>query len=130
MVERAYMSVLRAESPRLIEIAAPGAGGSDEAVAQDIHDTLNSNTLPAGDPDDSLDNMDDDFMISSAGKEELGGDVEVSITSTLQNAQLFFAGEPMIAEYVHKSPDGPDVERNLASRILPRNLLRDHEHCA
>jgi hypothetical protein len=92
MTERAYITVDRAESPRLVEVAKPGSGGSDEVTLQDLHDTLNSNTLPAGDPDDSLDNMDDDYLIDSAGKEDLGGGVQVGITSTLQNAQIAFQG--------------------------------------
>ena len=98
MTERAYITVDRAEYPRLIEVAEIGVGGSDEVAIQDLHDTLNSNTLPAGDPDDSLDNMDDDFLINSAGKEDLGGGVKVGITSTLQNAQIAFAGNYTPAE--------------------------------
>jgi hypothetical protein len=92
MTERSYITVDRAESPRLIEVVGALSGGSDEVIIQDLHDTLNSNTLTAGDPDDSLDNMDDDFMIDSAGKEDLGGGVQVGITSTLNNAQVAFEG--------------------------------------
>lgn len=92
MTERAYITVDRADSPRIIDVADVGGGGSNEVAVQDLHDTLNSNTLPAGDPDDSLDNMDDDALIASAGKEDLGGGVMVGITSTLQNSQIAFAG--------------------------------------
>ena len=60
MTERAYISVDRADSPRIVEVAALPTG-SNEVTVQDLHDTLNSNTLDAGDPD--LDNLDDDFII-------------------------------------------------------------------
>lgn len=92
MTERAYITVDRAEDPRLFEIAAPGAGGSDTLILQDLHDTASSNTLPAGDPDDSLDNLDDDFLLDSGGKQQLGGGEEVGITTTLHNAQIAFEG--------------------------------------
>jgi hypothetical protein len=55
-----------------------------------MHDTLNSNTLQPGMSDDSLDNMDDDPIIDSAGKEDLGGGVGVGITSTLLDGQVAF----------------------------------------
>jgi hypothetical protein len=63
-----------------------------------LHDTLNSNTLPAGDPDDSLDNMDDDYLLESEGKAQLGGSLETGITTILQNAQLAFEGNYTPAE--------------------------------
>jgi hypothetical protein len=97
MTERAYITVDRGllgvtGIPRLFEVAAPGSGGSDILVLQDLHDTANSNTLPAGDPDDSLDNMDDDFLLDSGGKQSLGGGREVGITTTLHNSQIAFEG--------------------------------------
>jgi hypothetical protein len=92
MTERAYITVNRAESPRIVQVAAVGNGGSDGLKIQDLHDTLNSNTLPAGDPDDSLDNMDDAYLIESVGKAVLGDSLATGITSELQNAQLAFEG--------------------------------------
>ena len=86
MAERADLSVLWGEDVRLVEVALP----SIVLINQDLHDTLNSNTLQPGMPDDSLDNMDDDPIIDSAGKEDLGGGVEVGITSSLLNAQVAF----------------------------------------
>jgi hypothetical protein len=86
MAERADVTVDWGLSPRLIEVALP----SVELSNQDMHDTLNSNTLQAGMADDSLDNMDDDPIIDSAGKEDLGGGVEVGITSTLLDGQVAF----------------------------------------
>ena len=68
MTEQSYITANRALSPRLLEVEEVGLGGSDNLFVQDLHDSVNSNTLPVGDPDDSLDNMDDDFLISSAGK--------------------------------------------------------------
>ncbi len=86
MTERSDITVDWGLSPRLIEVALP----STELSNQDAHDTLNSNTLQAGMSDDSLENLDDDVIISSAGKENLGGGTEVGITSTYQNAQVAF----------------------------------------
>jgi hypothetical protein len=64
-----------------------------ELALQDLHDTLNSNTAQASAADDSLDSMDDDPLIDSAGKEALGGGQLVGITSTLQDAQVAFAAK-------------------------------------
>lgn len=86
MAERSDLTTFWEESPRIIEVASPSA----EIIMQDLHDTLKSNVEQASENDDSLDNMDDDPLIDSAGKEDLGGGVKVGITSTLQNAQLAF----------------------------------------
>jgi hypothetical protein len=86
MAERSDLYTYWEQSPRIIEVAAP----SVEIVLQDLHDTLNSNQEQASAADDSLDNMDDEHLIESAGKEELGGGVKVGITSALLNAQLAF----------------------------------------
>lgn len=96
MSERNYISVDRGISPRIVEVAAPGSGGSNELTIQDLHDTLNSNTLDAGDPD--LDNLDDEHLVESEGKANLGGGLETGITATLQNAQLAFEGNYTAAE--------------------------------
>jgi len=98
MTERAYVTVDRGRSPRIVEVAEPGSGGSDEITLQDLHDTLNSNTLPAGDADDSMDNMDDDDIIGAVGKADLGGGLVTGITATLLDAQLAFEGNYTPAE--------------------------------
>lgn len=98
MTERAYVTVDRADSPRLVEVASVGGGGADEISIQDLHDTLNSNTLPAGDADDSLDNMDDEALVASEGKATLGVGLETGITLSLQNAQLAFEGNYVPAQ--------------------------------
>ncbi len=98
MTERAYITVDRAESPRIVEVAEPGAGGSDDLIIQDLHDTLNSNTLPAGDPDDSLDNMDEPFLLDSQGKAVLSSTLNTGITAVLQNGQLAFEGNYTTAQ--------------------------------
>jgi len=84
VAERTDLTTFWQESPRIIEVASP----SSELVIQDLHDTLRSNTEQAGEGD--LDNLDDDQIIDSAGKEDLGGGTLVGITSTLQNAQVAF----------------------------------------
>lgn len=86
MAERSDLTTFWEESPRIVEVASP----SVEIVLQDLHDTLKSNTEQASEADDSLENLDDDPLIDSAGKEGLGGGVEVAITSTMLNAQLAF----------------------------------------
>ena len=70
-------------SPRIITVAAP----STEITIQDLHDTLRSiEALPAS--------MDDTPLITTGGKENLGGGVEVGLTSTLLNAVLAFEARP------------------------------------
>jgi hypothetical protein len=85
MAERTDITVDWAESPRLIEVADPSA----EVVLQDLHDTLRADT-GVDYAESDLDNLDEPYLIDSAGKEALGGGVLVGITSTLQNAQLAF----------------------------------------
>lgn len=70
-------------SPRIITVASPSA----VVTIQDLHDTLRS-------IEDEPTNMAYDILISSAGKEALGGGVQVGITATLQNAKLAFAARP------------------------------------
>lgn len=84
MPERSDISVDWGDSPRLIEVANP----STILVLQDLHDTLRSEDLGAGEAD--LDNLDDDYIIDSAGKEDLGGGVQVGITCTIQDGQIAF----------------------------------------
>ena len=86
MAERSDITVDWGKSPRIAEVALP----STELAAQDLHDTFKSDTLQASEADDSLDNMDDDPLIDSAGKESLGGGTNVGITSTLENTQIAF----------------------------------------
>ncbi len=94
MTERSYITTTWELSPRLVEVASPassgGGGGSDELLVQDLHDTLKSNTLQASEADDSLDNMDDDSIIDSEGKSDLGGGLTVGITAKLLDAQIAF----------------------------------------
>lgn len=126
MTERAYITVDRAESPRLIEVGDVGGGGSDEVTLQDLHDTLNSNTLPAGDPDDSLDNMDDDYLVDSSGKAALSGGLRTGITGTLQNAQVAFEGNYTPAEVgTATSADvGGTVLTDTAASFVANGVLR------
>lgn len=74
-------------SPRIATIAAP----SVELTIQDNHDTLASF-------EDSIVGHQHDNLISSAGKEDLGGSVSVGITSTLQNVQDQFEGRTTATE--------------------------------
>lgn len=82
MAERADITVDWGQSPRIITVAAPSVA----LDAQDLVDTLRSNTLPAGEADNSLENLDSDFIVDADGK--TAG--VVGITVILQNAQLAF----------------------------------------
>jgi len=83
MAFRGDITVDWSVSPRIITVASP----STEIVIQDLHDTLR--TLEA-----QSSGMDEAPIISSAGKESLGGGVAVGLTSTLLNAQLAFEARP------------------------------------
>lgn len=74
-------------SPRIIEVGLP----STQLIIQDLVDTLRSNTLPAGEADDTLDNMDDDLILNSEGKVPVQPGLKTGIVATLQNAKLKFA---------------------------------------
>ena len=66
-------------SPRIITVLAP----STELNLQDLVDTCRYHEM-------QMENMDDDQLIAAAGKEPLGGGVQVGITATLLNALLAF----------------------------------------
>lgn len=76
---RTDLSVDWVASPRIITIAAP----STEITIQDLHDTCRSIEAKHF-------GIDEGPLIASAGKEDLGGGVEVGLTSTLQNAVIAF----------------------------------------
>ena len=70
-------------SPRIITVEIP----STEITLQDLHDSCRSvEALFSG--------IDEPKLINSAGKEPLGGGVEVGLTSTLQNAVVAFEARP------------------------------------
>lgn len=79
MATRNDITVLWSLSPRIITVAAP----STEVTIQDLHDTLRN-------LEDEPHNMTHNSLISTAGKESLGGGVTVGLTATLQNAVLSF----------------------------------------
>lgn len=83
MASRSDISVSWQLSPRLITVAAP----STEVTIQDLHDTLR-------DLEDEPHTLIYPSIISSAGKESLGGGVSVGLTATLQNARLGFEARP------------------------------------
>lgn len=85
MTERTDIAVDWAESPRIIEVASPSAN----IAIQDLHDTLRADT-GVDFAESDLDNLDEPYLIDSAGKEDLGGGTKVGITSTLQNGQVAF----------------------------------------
>jgi hypothetical protein len=79
MTVRTDITVNQLLSPRILRVAAP----STEVTIQDLHDTCRA-------LEDDFENMPYPSLISSAGKEELGGGVSVGLTSTLQNVRLAF----------------------------------------
>ena len=86
MTERSDLITFWEEDPRIIEIADTSA----EIIIQDLHDTLKSLTEQASENDDSLGPMDDEPLIASEGKSNLGGGDFTGITATLLDAQLAF----------------------------------------
>ncbi len=80
---RSDLSVEWELSPRIITVAAP----SVEITIQDLHDTCRSLESAAS-------GVDERSLIDSAGKEDLGGDVAVGLTATLQNAVVAFEARP------------------------------------
>lgn len=80
---RADVSVNWGVSPRIIEVASP----STEITIQDLYDTCKVLEAQSG-------GMDDDPLIDAAGKEQLGGGVQVGLTATLLNALLAFEARP------------------------------------
>ena len=79
MAERTDITVNYELSPRIITVSA----SSDVVVLQDVVDTLRVSEA-------EITNLDNNKLISAAGKEDLGGGVSVGITVTLQDAQLEF----------------------------------------
>lgn len=88
MAERGDITVDYAQSPRIVRVAAP----STELTVQDLHDTLR------GVFEEELTDLDQPELVSSAGKEDLGGGVSVGITSTLQNAIVTFEARKTSSE--------------------------------
>lgn len=89
MTERTDLTTRWGLSPRIVEMSSATPEPRQISI-QDLHDTLKSNTKQAGENDDSLDNVDDDPLIDSAGKEDLGDGVLVGITSTFTSAKFAF----------------------------------------
>ena len=79
MAFRSDVSIQWNLSPRIITIEAP----STNITIQDLHDTLREHEAYA-------ENMVYPQIISSAGKESLGGGVRVGLTSTLLDAKVAF----------------------------------------
>lgn len=82
MAVRTDVTVNWNRSPRIITVAAP----SSTITIQDLVDTLREleHDLDTG--------VQYDQIISAAGKEDLGGGVNVGVTATLLNAKLAFEG--------------------------------------
>lgn len=87
MATRSDIRVFYNLSPRLVIVDAP----SQEVTIQDLHDTLR-------DIEDEPANLIYPDLISTAGKEDLGGGVFVGLTATLQNAQLAFERRTVLLE--------------------------------
>ena len=85
-------------SPRIVEILYPAT----EITVQELVDLIR-------DWEDSDDGMPFEYIISAAGKEDLGGGVTVGITATLNNAQIMFTGRTIpIDDGVGRTCDATD----------------------
>ncbi len=87
MAERSDIFVRWNLSPRVIVVEAP----STELTMQDLVDTSRRLEM-------QLDNIDDDYLLDAAGKEDLGGGTLVGITVTLNNAVVQFEGRTISFE--------------------------------
>ncbi len=87
-------------SPRLAEI---DAAGSDEVTAQDSHDTL------ATIEDGTSEGAQHPGLVSTAGKEPLGGGSLVGLTQTLQDVQYAAAATSPRSTGTATSTDGAGV---------------------
>lgn len=101
MASRSDVQIFWNLSPRLIFVDDP----SVEMTIQDLHDTLR-------DREQEPINLVYPTLISSAGKEDLGGGVSVGITSTLQNARIGFQARKVWVT------DGYVTETNTDGRVL------------
>lgn len=79
MAIRTDVTITWYTSPRILTVAAP----SDEISIQEIVDTCREF-------EDSTTGVNYEYLIDAAGKEELGGNTQVGITATLNNAQIAF----------------------------------------
>lgn len=83
MAIRSDVTVDYSVSPRVITVAAP----SVEITIQDLHDTLQE-------IQDDQHNLTFNNLLTSTGKDDLGGSTFTGITLKLLNAQLAFAARP------------------------------------
>lgn len=75
------VTILDHLSPRLVVVPDTDTSISAQELVDELRDW-----------EDRPTSTDDDFIISAAGKEDLGGGQLVGITATLQNAQIHFQG--------------------------------------
>lgn len=107
------------DSPRVLEVAAP----STQFVVQDVVDT--SRLLET-----RFQGMSYPHLINAAGKEDLGGGVQVGITATLQNAKIAFEGRTTPAQTgtVSTNPGSPvagrDVFTDSSATFVTNNVQR------
>lgn len=94
-------------SPRLIVVAAPSA----EITIQDLHDTLVSFQ-------DTTEGGQYPRLILSAGKENLGGGVQVGITSTLQDAELAFEARTGVLQSGSATSSDPIILTDTTATFL------------
>lgn len=100
MAVRGDVTVRWGYSPRVIEVDFP----STEITIQDLYDTCKF--LEAQNS-----GMDDKPLIDAAGKENLGGGVQVGLTATLLNAQVYFPPRSIpVAQGATATTADPDGE--------------------
>jgi len=89
-------------SPRIIKVAAP----SVELTVQDMVDTLRSLEHQ---PQAGFDVFSHEYIVDAAGKEELGGGVQVGITATLRDARLAYEARTTPAETGTATSTGTNI---------------------
>ena len=85
MAVRDDFSINYEVSPRLVTLTSP----SEEITVQDSHDTLSV-------AQDTPEGQQFEFLVTTSGKEPLGGGTSVGLTTVLNNVQYAFQSTPVI----------------------------------
>jgi len=117
MTVRTDLTVDFSLNPRIITVGSPSSGLS----VQDLVDTIR-------DIEEQPSSIDNTHLLTAAGKNDLGGGLQVGITATLQNAKVAFGGWAG-PEYTQCNIDGGnlvalDEDGNSMNPIQPSTFTQ------